>query len=84
MFKQYLERLAIRGEHLLVFFGSASLGAAASYLQLQSSETLYAALSNEQVAEHLAAGAGVAAFIAIVALAKKSFLLPAPPPGGAS
>lgn len=83
MFKQFVQRLAIKAEHVVVFLGSAGLGAAASYLQLQSSDTLYAALTSTQKAEHLAAGAGVAALVAIVALARKSFLLP-PAQGGAS
>lgn len=81
MFKQYLERLAIKGEHVLVFLGSAAGGAALGYLEAHMGD-LPQALSDAAVAHHMEMGAAYAALVAVIALARKSFLLP-PPAGGA-
>lgn len=83
MFKQWLSRLALQAEHYLVFFGSAAGGAALGYVEAHL-DTLPQALSDAAVAHHMEMGAAYAALVAVIALARKSFLLPAPPPGGAS
>jgi len=83
MLKQYIERLAIKGEHILVFLGSAAGGAALGYLEAHMGD-LPSALTDGSVAHHMEMGAAYAALVAVIALARKSFLLPATPPGGAS
>lgn len=85
MLKQYLERLAIKGEHILVLCGSVAGGAAIGYLSAHL-DALPEALTDASVAHHMEMGAAYAALVAVVALARKSFLLPpaAPPPGGVS
>lgn len=85
MFKQFFQRLAIKSEHYVVVFGFAAGGAALGYVQAHLGD-LPAAMADKGLAEHMALGALYAAVVAVVGLARKSFLLPAPPPaqGGAS
>jgi hypothetical protein len=68
--------LNIDWKHLAFLFGSAAAGAALGYLDQQQATTLAAAFSSWGAAAPLLHGAAVAALVAIVGMARKSFLVP--------
>lgn len=72
------KRLAIRAEHVIVLALSVAGGAAIGYLQAHLID-VPSALSNADVAHHMEAGMAYAAVVALIALARQSYLLPPPP-----